>query len=169
MDLTKILSISGRPGLFKVISQGKNAVIVESLLDQHRFPAFGHERMSTLEEISIYTTGEDRPLKEVLKAFFEKLEGKPAMDAKADQKLLVQQFAEIVPDYDPERVYASDIRKMIAWYNILLEHNLLDFKEEKKEEEKEEVKAGNTEDTEVKEEVAKEKPKKKTTRKPKTE
>jgi hypothetical protein len=183
MDLTKILSISGRPGLFKVISQGKNNVIVESLADQHRFPVFAHERMSTLEEISIYTTGEDRPLKEVLKSFFEKLEGKPAMDPKEDQKMLMQQFAEIIPDYDAERVYASDIRKVITWYNILLEHQMLEFEEEKAEEQAEEkaeekaaekgedvteeAKTGSTESTEVKEAAPEEKPKKRAPRKPK--
>lgn len=134
MDLSKILSISGRSGLFKVVSQSKNAVIVESLTDSKRSPAFSHERMSSLEEISIFTTGEDRPLKEVLKAFFTTLEGKPATDAKSADKELIKQFGEVVPDYDPDRVYISDIRKMMAWYNLLLSHNMLDFSEEKAEE-----------------------------------
>jgi len=127
MDLTKILSISGRPGLYKVISQAKQAVIVESLTDQKRFPAFGHEKISSLEEISIFTTGEDRPLKEVLKTIYEKLNAQPAIDARSDNKALVAAFQELVPDYDPQRVYVSDIRKMITWYNLLLQHNLLDF------------------------------------------
>lgn len=136
MDLSKILSISGRGGLFKVVSQSKNAVIVESLVEKKRFPAFGHERMSSLEEISIFTTGEDRPLKDVLKAFHEKLEGKPAVDPKAGDAAMLKQFGEIVPDYDPDRVYVSDIRKVVAWYNLLLENGILDFTEEVKEEEK---------------------------------
>lgn len=127
MDLTKILSISGRPGLYKVISQAKQAVIVESLTDQKRFPAFGHEKISSLEEISIFTTGEDRPLKEVLKTIYEKLNAQPALDARSDNKALIAAFQELVPDYDPQRVYVSDIRKMITWYNLLLQHNLLDF------------------------------------------
>jgi Domain of unknown function (DUF6852)/Domain of unknown function (DUF5606) len=133
MDLSKILSISGRSGLFKVISQGKNAVIVESLTDKKRFPAFGHERMSSLEEISIFTTGEDRPLKDVLKAFHDKLEGKPGPESKTADAELMKMFGEIVPDYDPDRVYISDIRKMFAWYNLLLTNDILDFTEEKEE------------------------------------
>ena len=146
MDLTKIVSISGKSGLFKVISQSKNAVIVESLLDQKRFPAFGHEKMSSLEEISVFTTGEDRPLKDVFKAFFEKLEGKSAIDPKADNKAITAFFSEHVPDFDSERVYISDIRKMLSWYNMLLAQNLLDFTEEVKEDREEDRKEDREED-----------------------
>jgi len=136
MDLSKILSISGRPGLFKTISQAKNAVIVESLIDKKRFPAFGHEKISSLEEISIFTTGEDLPLKDVLKAIHTKLEGKPAIDPKSDNDTLKKFFLEMIPEFDQERVYVSDIRKMVGWYNLLQEQSLLDFTEpeEKKEE-----------------------------------
>ncbi len=129
MDLTKIVSISGKSGLFKVVSQGKSAMIVESLTDQKRFPAFGHEKMSSLEEISVFTTAEDRPLKEILKSIHEKLEGKAAPDSKSDNKILLKFFEEVVPDFDHERVYVSDIRKMISWYNMLLAFDLLDFTE----------------------------------------
>lgn len=129
MDLSKILSISGKTGLFKVVSQLKNAVLVESLVDQKRFPAFGHEKISSLEEIAVFTVSEDKPLKEILKALFEKLEGKPGPDAKADNKSWVAFFKEVVPDFDEERVYVSDIRKIVSWYNLLLAHNLLDFSE----------------------------------------
>jgi len=140
MDLSKILSISGKSGLFLVVSQLKNAVLVESLLDKKRFPAFAHEKISSLEEIAVFTATEDKPLKEILKAIYDKLEGKPALDAKSDNKLLQAFFLEVVPDYDSERVYISDIRKIIGWYNLLLEHKLLDFteKEEEKSEEKKE-------------------------------
>ncbi|MCX6282957.1 MAG: DUF5606 domain-containing protein, partial [Bacteroidetes bacterium] len=100
MDLTKIVSISGKSGLFKVVSQGKNAVIVESLADLKRIPAFGHEKMSSLEEISVFTTGEDRPLKDVFKAFNEKLEGKAGIDPKSDNAALLSFFKEMVPDFD---------------------------------------------------------------------
>ncbi|MEI8007441.1 MAG: DUF5606 domain-containing protein [Bacteroidota bacterium] len=130
MDLTKIVSISGKAGLFKVVSQGKNAVIVESIADQKRFPAFGHEKMSSLEEISVFTTGEDRPLKDVFKAFHEKFEGKETPDPKSENNALLKFFADMVPDFDKERVYVSDIRKMMSWYNLLLSNNLLDFTEE---------------------------------------
>ena len=157
MDLSKILSISGKSGLFQVVSQLKNAVLVESLLDKKRFPAFAHEKISSLEEIAVFTATEDKPLKEILKAIFDKLEGKPALDPKSDNKLLQAFFLEIVPDYDSERVYISDIRKIITWYNLLLEHQLLDFtekEEEKIEEEKiEEEKIG-----EKKEETGEEAP-----------
>ena len=119
--------------MFTVVSQGKNAVIVESLADQKRFPAFGHEKMSSLEEISVFTTGEDRPLKDIFKAFHEKLEGKETLDPKSDNKALLKFFADMVPDFDKERVYVSDIRKMLIWYNLLLAHNLLDFTEETEE------------------------------------
>lgn len=129
MDLTKIVSISGKSGLFKVVSQGKNVVIVESLADQKRFPAFGHEKMSSLEEISVFTTGEDKPLRDVFRSFHEKLEGRAATDSKSENSVLLKFFEEMVPDFDHERVYISDIRKMISWYNLLAGNNLLDFTE----------------------------------------
>ena len=163
MDLSKILSISGKPGLFTVVSQLKNAVLVESIIDKKRFPAFSHEKISSLQEISIFTTGEDKPLKDLLKTLFEKLEGKPALDGKSDNKTLASFFLEIVPDYDKERVYISDIKKIINWYNLLVENNLLDFSE--KEEEKEELSSdtGSEPSIEVKEPT--EKKKKSSTRK----
>jgi hypothetical protein len=132
MDLSKILSIAGKNGLFKVVSQGKNAVIVESLNDGKRFPAFGQEKMSSLEEISVFTTGDDLALKEVFKAFHEKLEGKPAIDHKSDNNTLKKFFLEMVPEFDQDRVYVSDIKKIVNWYNTLLEKELLDFTEETK-------------------------------------
>jgi len=143
MDLSKILSISGKSGLFQVVSQLKNAVLVESLLDKKRFPAFAHEKISSLEEIAVFTATEDKPLKDILKTIYDKTEGKPTIDSKSDNKVLVDYFKEIVPDYDAERVYISDIRKIISWYNLLIENQLLDFteKEEEKPEEKEEVNA----------------------------
>jgi hypothetical protein len=139
MDLSKILSIAGKNGLFKVVSQAKNAVIVESLNDGKRFPAFGHEKMSSLEEISVFTTGEDMALKEVFKAFYEKLQGKPAIDHKSENNDLKKFFLEMVPEFDQDRVYVSDIRKMVSWYNTLLEKELLDFTEETKDPEENEV------------------------------
>ena len=133
MDLTKILAITGRPGLYKMITQGKNTVIVESLIDQKRIPVFGHEKMSTLEEISIFTTGEDLPLKDLLKTLHEKLEQQPAIDPKSsDDKTLKAFFESVVPDYDKERVYSSDIKKILNWYNMLVDSNMLEFEEEEK-------------------------------------
>ncbi|MCD4730675.1 MAG: DUF5606 domain-containing protein [Bacteroidales bacterium] len=144
MDLSKILSISGKPGLFKMLAQTKNGMVVESLLDGKRFTAFSHERISTLEEISIYTDDEDMPLKDVLKAIYEKQNGEAALSHKSEGDELKSFFEEAVPDYDKENVYVSDIKKVINWYNSLHEHKLLDFTEEeleKKEEDKEEKKA----------------------------
>ena len=129
MDLSKILSVSGKSGLFKVVSQLKNAVLVESLTDKKRFPAFAHDKISSMEEIAVFTLGEDKPLKEVLKAIHEKQEGKAAIDAKSGDKELKEFFLAMVPDYDQDRVYVSDIRKIISWYNILLESGILDFTE----------------------------------------
>ena len=144
MDLSKILSISGKPGLFKMLAQTKNGMVVESLLDGKRFTAFSHERVSTLEEISIYTDDEDMPLKDVLKAIYEKQNGEAALSHKSEGDELKSFFEEAVPDYDKENVYVSDMKKVINWYNTLHEHKLLDFtedEEEKKEEDKEEKKA----------------------------
>ncbi|MFH1161267.1 MAG: DUF5606 domain-containing protein, partial [bacterium] len=132
MDLSKILSIPGRPGLYKVISQAKNAVIVESLIDQKRFPAFGHEKMSTLAEISVFSTGEDIPLKDVFQTIHEKLQDKETLNPKSDQNLIKDFFLEMVPEFDQDRVYISDIKKILTWYNLLRANNLLDFSEEEK-------------------------------------
>lgn len=130
MDLTKILAISGKPGLYKMLSQTKAGFIVESLVDGKRFPVFAHERVSTLEEISIFITGEDdMPLKEVLKKFYDKLDGKPGPDPAADSKTLKSFFLETVPAYDQEKVYVSDMKKTVAWYNLLLEKEILEFEE----------------------------------------
>jgi hypothetical protein len=165
MDLSKILSISGKHGLFKVVSQLKNAVLVESLIDQKRFPAFAHEKISSLEEISVFTTGEDLQLKNVFKTMFEKQEGKAAIDSKSDDNSLRSFFLLIVPDYDPDRVYASDIKKIISWYNLLVENNLLDFTE--KAEETKDAGSGSEEQKDAGEESVAEK-KKPVARKKKT-
>jgi hypothetical protein len=130
MELSKILAISGKPGLYKMLSQTKAGFIVESLVDEKRFPVFAHERVSTLEEISIFIAGgDDMPLKEVFKKIFDKLEGKPGLDPGADSKALKSFFLETIPAYDQEKVYVSDIKKTLAWYNLLLEKGLLEFKE----------------------------------------
>ena len=140
MDLTKIVSISGKPGLFLVSGQGKNSVVVESLLDGKRFPAFAQDRMSSLEEISIFTTTEDMPLKQVFKNIHEKMGETLDFEAKKlSTDELKEKFGEVVPDFDEEAVYPSDMKKVFNWYKLLSEKEMLDFTEEEVEEEKEET------------------------------
>lgn len=141
MDLSKIVSISGKPGLYQVKSQAIGRLIVESVIDGKCMPAFAHDRMSSLEEISIFSTDEDRPLKEVFKMIHEKMGDKVDFDyKKASPDELREKFAFVMPDYDEEAVYPSDMRKVFAWYQMLVDKNLLDFtvEEEKKEETPEE-------------------------------
>lgn len=132
--LKKILSISGKPGLFKLVSQAKGMIIVESLLTGRRTPAYAHDKVTSLADISIYTEGEDIPLYEVLENIKQKEEGKPVqIKAGADASEYKDYLASVLPDYDKERVYLSDIKRMIAWYNLLVEKGLADFKPEEEE------------------------------------
>lgn len=146
MDLSKILSISGKPGLYKLIGESKSNLIVESLIDGKRGPAFSHERISTLKEISIYTDGEDMPLAEVFKKINGLQEGKPVPNPKsASSNEIKALFEKVLPDYDREAVYVSDMKKVFGWYNFLLEKEMLDFSEEEEENDPEEVKENTTE------------------------
>jgi len=128
-DLSKILSIAGKPGLFKMVAQAKNGVIVESLIDGKRSQAFTHDKVSSLEEISVFTDTGDKPLREILQAVKEITNQSKAPDPKSDNQALVLFFETIMPDYDRDRVYVSHIKKIFAWYNLLHEKNMLDFKE----------------------------------------
>lgn len=123
----KILSISGKPGLYKMIAQAKNGIIVESITDHKRFQVFAHDKVSALDEISVFTQGEDMPVKEIFRRIHEKTEAQPAPDPKADNKVIVRFFEEVVPEYDRERVYVSHMKKIFSWYNLVLEHNLIDL------------------------------------------
>jgi hypothetical protein len=130
MDISKIISMSGMPGLYKVIAQSKNGYIVESLIDKKRLPVFASNRVSTLEDISIYTTGDDMPLKEAYKKIFEKEKGGQVPDPKAsDEKTLRAYLETAIPEYDKERVHISDLRKLFTWYNILQKAGMLDAEE----------------------------------------
>lgn len=134
MDISKIISIPGMPGLYKIIGQSKNGMIVESLIDKKRFPAFASHRVSSLEEISIYTSSEDLPLKEVFKKILEKENSGTCPDPKTmDEAGLRSYFETIVPDYDKERVHFSDLKKLFSWYNILQPTGLLSAEETKEE------------------------------------
>lgn len=143
MDLSGIISISGRPGLYKVIAQGKNSIIVESLEDKKRFPAYAADRISALDDISIYTYDGDKPLKEIFADIYAKQDGKAGPSHKDDNATLRSYLLEILPDYDEERVYPSDVKKLFQWYNMLLKSGNLtpvEAPEEVKEETTKEVK-----------------------------
>ena len=132
--LKTILSISGKPGLYKLISQGKNMLIVESLVDKKRFPAYGNEKIISLGDIAMYTDAEEVPLKDVLLSMKKKENGAAvALDVKkASVKELQAYLAEVLPNFDRERVYPTDIKKLISWYNLLVETGNTDFVEEEK-------------------------------------
>jgi hypothetical protein len=125
MDLSGVISISGMSGLHKVIAQTKNGVIVESLADKKRFPAYSSSRISALEDISIYTKGEDLPLRDAMAKIFEKEKGGPAPDHKTGDADLLKYMAVVIPEYDQDRVHTSDVRKLINWYNLLQKTDLL--------------------------------------------
>lgn len=135
-----ILSISGKPGLYKLVSQGKNMLIVESLADKKRFPAYGNEKIISLGDIAMYTDTEDVPLQEVFLSMKQKENGAAvAMDLKkATADDLRAYLAEVLPAFDRDRVYPSDIKKLIAWYNLLVENGMTDFEEATEAEEAEE-------------------------------
>jgi len=138
--LSNILSIAGRPGLYKLISTNKNLNIIESLSDGKRFPLHAREKVITLSDVSVYTDEGDTPLREVFKAIREKqAEEKIPVDAKSSSKELFSFLEEVLPNYSRESVYASDVKKIIAWYNLLTEHGI-DFEEEEEEEEEAEEK-----------------------------
>ncbi len=128
--LKEILSVTGKPGLFKLISQGKNMLIVESLIDGKRMPAFTKDKVVSLSDIAIFTENEEVPLIQV----FEKLRIKEnsavaSIDPKADNDKLRTFMLEVLPEYDRDRVYPSDIRKLITWYNILINSGFTSFVE----------------------------------------
>ena len=125
MILKDILAISGEPGLFKFIAQGKNAIIVEHLETKKRSSAYGSAKVSSLEDIAIFTDKEDMPLGKVFDLIHEKENGGQAIDSKADAGKLKFWFEGILPEYSKDKVYTSDIKKVAQWYNILHNLNLL--------------------------------------------
>lgn len=124
-----ILSISGRPGLFKLVSQGKNMLIVESLTTGKRTPAYAHDKVVSLGDISIYTTEGDVALSDVLEAVKQKYDGQSVDVKSLDDADVRSLFAEVLPNYDDERVYTNDIRKVFAWYNQLIAAGVTEFKD----------------------------------------
>lgn len=124
--LKTILSISGKPGLFKLVSHGKNMLIVESLTDKKRVPAYAKDKVISLGDIAIYTNETEVPLYEVLTSVKNKENG-ATVTVPSDTKELRTYFAEVLPDFDRERVYPSDIKKLLTWYNILIGAGITEF------------------------------------------
>lgn len=147
MELKDILAVSGKSGLFKMISQGKNALIVESLDTGKRIPVYSHQRVSSMEDIAVFTEGEDIPLKEVLKRIHVKESGEPApVSKKMSGEELKNYFEDLVPEYDEERVYVSDMKKILSWYNTLIKAGINEWAAEKEEESKVENKESQQEE-----------------------
>jgi hypothetical protein len=168
MDLKDILAISGYGGLFKFVSQGRNGVIVEGLEDKKRMNAFTSYKVSSLKDIAVFTDSGEVPLQKVFKLISDSEHGGQALSNKPSDPELKEFFTKILPDYNKEKVYVSDIRKMVNWYNILQRNGINNFEEEPVEEPaekpaeevKEETKTETPEETKEKETVKSEKPKK---------
>ncbi|MGS0524631.1 DUF5606 family protein [Zobellia nedashkovskayae] len=132
MSLDKILSIGGKPGLYKLVTQTRTGFVAESLIDQKRITVGMRSNVSILSEIAIYTLDEELPLRDVfLKIQVKEKGGKTSVAHKAEKIKLEEYFFEILPNYDEDRVYASDIKKVMQWYNILHENNITDFSADK--------------------------------------
>ena len=129
MELDKILAISKKPGLYKLITQSRGGFIAESLLDKKRISINISSNVSVLSEIAIYTLSEEIPIKTVFSKIFEKENGNlTSISPKASKDDLEAYFFSVLSDYDEDRVYASDIKKVLSWYNLLNEHKFFDFK-----------------------------------------
>ena len=162
MVLKDILAISGEPGLFRFIAQGKNSIIVEHLETKKRRSAYGSAKVSSLEDIAIFTEKEDVPLGKVFDIIYEKVNGEATIDSKVDGSKLKSWFEGILPDYSRDKVYVSDIKKIVLWYNLLHKLNML-VKEEP------EAEANHAPESKTDSEAAPVPVKKKSPRKPKAE
>lgn len=129
--LKGILSITGKPGLFKLLSRGRNALIVENIATKKRTPTYPHEKVISLADITMYTEHGDEPLGEILEKVKAHTDGQPIdMKAFADDAAVRDYFAEIIPDFERDRVYTTDIRKLFSWYNQLIAAGITEFKDE---------------------------------------
>ncbi len=130
--LTDILAISGQSGLFKLVSNTKNAIIVENIETKKRLPSYASSKVSSLKDISIYTDDNDLPLEELMLKIKETSQNQQVLSHKSSADELKTFFEEVIPNYDKDRVYVSDIKKVIQWYNILQKNDLINPKEEDK-------------------------------------
>lgn len=132
MDLSNILVISGKPDLSELVSQTKGGAVVMNLVTGQKYPVFKNERISSLGEIRLFTDTDERPLEDVMQSIYKVLDGKAtAFDPKkAESKEMFDLLAKALPDYDHERVHASDVKKLFSWYNVLLQAGKITFDEE---------------------------------------
>ena len=128
MELKEILAVAGYPGLYKYIAQSTRGVIVEALADGKRMNVPSSTRVSSMTDIAVFTAGEDRPLADVFTAFFAHTGGKPSVNHKDSTEVVEAAFASVVPDYDPDRVHLSDMRKIVQWFNALVAAGMTEFK-----------------------------------------
>ncbi|MCF7568241.1 DUF5606 domain-containing protein [Sabulilitoribacter arenilitoris] len=137
MGLEKVLAISGKPGLYKLVTQTRGGFVAESLIDNKRISVSLQQNVSVLSEIAIYTLAEEIPLKDVLSKIKDKEKGQQTTVKPKDSKdKLEEYFFDILPDYDEDRVYASDIKKVLQWYNLLQQHNMLNLLDDTKDDAK---------------------------------
>jgi hypothetical protein len=129
MSLDKILSISGKPGLYELKARTRAGFVAESLVDGKKMAVGAHNNVSMLSEIAIYTYSEEVPLRDVFQKIAEKEDSKETISHKSSKKELETLFSEVLPEYDEDRVYISDIKKVIQWYNLLVKNNVTDFSE----------------------------------------
>lgn len=140
MNLEGVLAIGGKPGLYQLVAQSRGGVIVEHLTDKKRLSIGAQAQVSALEDIAIFTLDDEIPLKEIFASMMEKHNGEKAISHKSSSRELEEYFLEVLPEYDTDRVYASDIKKVVSWYNMLVDTGHLtaeapaDDKEEKNDE-----------------------------------
>lgn len=159
--LKDILSISGQSGLFKLVVRSTKSIIVESLETKQRIPVYFTSKVSSLEDIAIYTDSEELPLAQVFEKIYKmENKGETSVSTKSSSDDIKEYFEDLLPDYDKERVYVSDMKKVIQWYNILLKNGYLKFEEEKPAKEKVEKKAAEKKAVEKKADEEPAKPKK---------
>ena len=140
MDLKNLVSIPGKPGLYRIVSQVKSATIVESLVDKSKFPIYMSDKALELEGVAIYTQGTEVLMRDEMDIIYKKESGGPGIEAKSDPVLVKKYFEEILPDYDKDKVYLSDMKKVLNWYNFLQSHGLIKMEENPEVNENPEVK-----------------------------
>ena len=129
--LKTILAISGKPGLYKLVSQGKNMLVVESLLNGKRTPAYNHEKIISLSDIAMFTDSDEVPLNEVFESMKQLENGaKASVSTKDSEKTLREYLGKVLPNFDRDRVYTADIKKLISWYNLLIENGYDNFEDQ---------------------------------------